>query len=66
MVSIFYVTNDKGEINMRLDLDELYMEYEDLITAGEIDPKKVSIEQYIEDRISSLIDDAHDRMDMER
>lgn len=45
-----------------LDMDELYMEYADLVEAGEIDPKQVSVEDYVQDKISSAIDYAHDRM----
>lgn len=43
-----------------MDWDELYMEYDDLVESGEIDPKEVSIEDWIEDRVSSLIDYASD------
>lgn len=44
------------------DLDELYMEYDELVEAGEIDPKRTSIEDFVTDKISSAIDWAHDRM----
>lgn len=47
-------------------MDELYIEYEDLVEAGEIDPKEISIHEFIENRIGSLIDDAMDSLDMER
>lgn len=42
------------------------MEYDELVEAGEIDPKKVSVEDFIIDRYSSAIDAAMDRCDMER
>ena len=44
-------------------MDELYMEYDDLVEAGELDPATISIEDYVIDRYSSLVDHA---MDMER
>lgn len=47
-------------------MDELYMEYDDLVEAGEIDPNEISIEDWVADRVSTAIDRAHDSMDMER
>lgn len=49
-----------------LEYDELGMQYEELVEAGELDPKKVSMQDYIEDVVSSAIDDAQDRGDYER
>ncbi len=47
-------------------MDDWYMEYDELVEAGEIDPKTLSVDDFVIDRISSAIDDAHDSMDMER
>jgi hypothetical protein len=42
------------------DLDELYIMYEELVEAGEIDPKYTSVEAFVEDQITSLIDSYDD------
>lgn len=39
-------------------MDEFYIEYEERVAAGDLDPQYISIENYVEDRISSLIDRA--------
>jgi hypothetical protein len=38
------------------DLDDIYMEYDDLVEAGEIDPAVTSVEDYIESKVSGLTD----------
>lgn len=48
------------------DMDDIYLEYADLVEAGEIDPNIFSEEDYVQDFISSRIDRAMDRLDMER
>lgn len=47
-------------------MDDLCIEYDELVEAGEIDPKKISIEDWLVDRISEATDRAMDLMDMER
>lgn len=41
-------------------MDELYMEYADLVAAGEIDPSKISVEDWVQDQLGQMIDKAHD------
>lgn len=48
------------------DIDDLYIEYEELVEAGEIDPKETSVEDYVEDWISGAVDRAEWAMDLER
>ncbi len=47
-------------------MDELYIQYDELVQAGEIDPEEISVEDWVIDQWSGMIDDAMDRMDMER
>jgi hypothetical protein len=46
-----------------MDWDDICMEYDELVEAGEIDPKKTSLSDYIEDKCSELIDKAMDSFD---
>lgn len=46
--------------------DDAYLEYDDLVESGEIDPEEVSLEEHVLDRWTDMIDDAMDRIDMER
>lgn len=43
-----------------MDLDDLYIEYYDLVESGEINSSEISIEDWVVDRYSELIDKAHD------
>lgn len=43
-----------------MDMDDICMEYDDLVEAGEIDPRKTSLSDYIEDTIGRLTDKAMD------
>lgn len=45
-----------------MDIKEYYMQYADLVEDGEIDPKEISIEDFVTDKLSSLIDQARERM----
>jgi acyl CoA:acetate/3-ketoacid CoA transferase alpha subunit len=47
-------------------MDELYIQYDELVEAGEIDPAEYPVEEWIVDKISEATDRAHDMMDMER
>lgn len=39
-----------------MDWDDLYMKYYDLVESGEIDLIKISIENWVENRVSELGD----------
>lgn len=39
------------------DMDDIYMEYEDLVEAGEIDPAEVSVEDYVADKLAEMADE---------
>ena len=41
-----------------IDIDDICMQYEEQVESGEIDPKRVSLQDYIEDVVSSAIDEA--------
>jgi hypothetical protein len=49
-----------------VDQDEWYMEYEDLVEAGEIDPAKTSLSDFLEDKMGEMIDRAMDSIDYDR
>lgn len=49
-----------------MDQDDLYIEYDELVESGEIDPQEISVEDWVTDRISELTDRAMDYMDMDR
>jgi acyl CoA:acetate/3-ketoacid CoA transferase alpha subunit len=49
-----------------MDMDDLYIQYDELVAMGELDPEETSIEDYIIDKISEATDYAMDRLDMER
>lgn len=40
--------------------DDDYIEYANLVEAGEINPKEVSVEDYVADKMAERIDRAHD------
>ena len=42
------------------DWDDLCLEWEELVEAGELDPKKTSLEEWVEDQWSSMCADAYD------
>lgn len=46
-----------------MDWDDISMEYDELVEAGEIDPKRTSLSDYIADRCSELADKAIDSFD---
>ena len=46
------------------DIDDFYMEYDDLVEAGEIDPNIQSIDDFVESRIGDLYDRAD--LDLDR
>jgi len=39
-----------------MDMDDICMEYDDLVEAGEINPGVLSLNDYIEDKLSELMD----------
>ena len=41
-----------------MDLDDLYMEYEDMVENGEIDPTEINVEDYVADRLAAMVDRA--------
>jgi hypothetical protein len=46
-----------------MDMDDICMEYDDLVEAGEINPHQVSLSDYMEDKIGTIIDRAMDVYD---
>lgn len=46
-----------------MDWDDLCIEYDELVEAGEIDPKVTSLSDFMEDRVGEMIDNAMDSMD---
>lgn len=48
------------------DIKELYMEYSDLVDAGEIDPNEVGVEEWVEDEWSSQCDYAYEQAKAQR
>lgn len=49
-----------------MDMDDICMEYDDLVEAGEIDPSETSLSEYIEDKVGEAIDRAMDSIDYDR
>jgi acyl CoA:acetate/3-ketoacid CoA transferase alpha subunit len=49
-----------------MDWDDLYIEYDELVEAGEIDPVKYPVEEWIIDKVSEATDRLLDSADMER
>lgn len=47
-------------------MEDLYIQYDELVESGEIDPNEISCEDWVIDQWSSMIDRAIDRLDMER
>ena len=40
------------------DMDDICIEWQDLVDAGEIDPEENTLEDYMEDQVSRMIDRA--------
>ncbi len=45
-----------------MDIKDYYLEYDELVEAGEIDPKEVSVEDFVADKLAEAIDRAHDML----
>jgi hypothetical protein len=49
-----------------MDQDDWCIEYDELVEAGEIDPSKTSLSDFLEDKMGEMIDRAMDSIDYDR
>lgn len=44
----------------RFDMDDLYIEYQDLVDDGEINPDEISADEWVGDKLADMADRAYD------